>query len=177
MQGSSAQMRSNNSLGLNMRALKQLLVVTLVATFFGCMPSTSVNPPAGWTKVDTGKFVFYVPSDIKTVPVRGIDSFVGQYKGNTISLSFDYGFYSSRLEDAEGGSGYTAHWERIGGKKARIASFYFPNTGNPFDYAIGVHFPEAAGKDVRLTVFATCKSTNEYETARMIFRTIKFKGQ
>jgi len=157
-----------------MRSLSQLPFVVLVALFSGCMPSTSISPPSGWVQVDAKKFVFFVPPDIKPVPVHGIDSFVGEYQGNSISLSFDYGLYSDDLTTAEGGSDYSSHLERIGGKKARISSFYFPNTGHPFDNAIGVHFPEAGGKNIKLTVFATCKTTNDYETARRIFRTIKF---
>lgn len=156
-----------------MRTSRQLLLIAVCSALSGCTPSTSVNPPNGWVQVDAKKFSFYVPSDIKAVPVRGIDSFVGEYKCDSISLSFDYGQYSNRLEN-EGESGYASRKERIGGKSAKIASFHYPNTGHPFDHAIGVHFPQVAGKEVRLTVFATCKTTNDYETAKTIFRTIKF---
>jgi len=110
---------------------------------------------------------------VKVVPALGIDSFVGEYKGDSISLSFDYGLYSNRLEN-NGQSGYVARKERIGGKDAKIASFQERYTGNPFEHAIGVHFPHVAGKEIRLTVFATCKTTNDYETAKTIFRTLKF---
>jgi len=147
----------------------------VLAVFCGCTPSTSVNPPPGWVQVDARKFVFYAPLDLKAVPVHGLDSFIGDYKGDSITLSFDYGLYSDPLETAHGGSGYTSHRERIGGQMAKIASFYLPNSDPQFDFAIGVHFPKAAGKEIGLTVFATCKSTNDYETARTIFRTIRFK--
>src|SRR6266446_1966001 len=152
-----------------MRIWIQLAIGVLLAGQWGCTPPSSISPPAGWVQVDARKFVFFVPPDVKSVPTMGIDSFVGQYKGDSISLDFDYGFYSDGLQDAEGGFNYVSHLERIDGKKARMASFDFPNTGHPFDYAIGVHFPKAGAKGIRLTVFATCKTKADYETAEQIF--------
>ena len=57
----------------------------------------------GWVQVDARTFTFFVPPDIKSTPVIGIDSFVRAYKGDSIPLDFDYGLYSNALEDAEGG--------------------------------------------------------------------------
>ena len=73
--------------------------------------------------------------------------------------------------------------ERIDGMTARVVSFHNPGSGHAFDNAIGVHFAEVGGKErtwagtnkLRLTVFATCKSTNDYETVRTIFGTIHFR--
>jgi hypothetical protein len=158
-----------------MQAVSRVITIAMLGALFGCTPSTSISPPPNWVRIDGGRFSFYVPPDVTPEPVQGIDSVVGAYNGNSIWLGTDYGRYSDSLETAEGGSGYIAHQERIDGMKARVASFYFPEAGHPFKYAIGVYFPSVSWWDhTRLTVFARCKTTNDYETAQMIFRTIKF---
>ena len=91
-----------------------------------------------------------------------------------MSLRFDYGMYSDPLSFFKERPSYDSRNECIGGKNAKIVSFYNPGKGNPFDYAIAVQFPEVKGF-AKLTVSVTCKVTNEYEIARTIFRTIKFK--
>lgn len=153
--------------------MRRLFPVTMFFVFYavcGCTPSTSVKASPGWTVVDARKFQFSVPPDIKAVPVRGIDSFVGQYKGTNLSFDFDYGEYSNPLDGCVG----PEHVERIDGKEAKIVEGC--NSGSsPFGYAIGVHFPHVIGNEIKLTVFATCKTTNDYETAKTIFRTIRFK--
>ena len=172
-----ATMLDNHHLGTNMRALNLLLVCTLLAMASSCTPATSdtsVSPPSGWVQIDAREFSFYVPPDMKAVPVQGIDSFVGEYKGESISLDFDYGHWSNRLDDEEEPN-FIANEERIGGKKARVVSYDAPNSIHTYDYAIAVHFREVNENDNRLTVYATCKTANDRETARTIFRTIKFR--
>jgi hypothetical protein len=147
----------------------------LLAAFCGCTPSTSVRPPPGWTEIDAGAFVFSVPPDVKPLPVKGGNPFTSEYMGDSISLDFDYSARADALENAGVGSDYESHEESIGGKKARMASFYFPQSGHPFAHAIGIHFPEAGEKKLPLTMFALCKSKANYGTVATIFRTIRFK--
>ena len=119
---------------------------------------------------------------MKSVPVQGIDSLVGEYKGTNISLAFDHGIFSSLLKHT-GSPDFVSSVERIDGMTVRVVSFHNPGSGHAFDHAIGVHFAEVGGKErtwagtnkLRLTVFATCKSTHDYETVRTIFRTIHFR--
>jgi hypothetical protein len=157
-----------------MRTFNQIFTCALFVIVAGCAMKTLVKPPSGWVQIDAREFKFYAPQDIKPVPVQGIDSYVGEYKGDAISLNFDYGGYSDPLIYPER-KAYVVHDEQIDGKKARIVSYYDPGTGNPFDFAIGVYFADVNGKGTRLTMYATCKTTNEYQTATMIFRTITFK--
>jgi hypothetical protein len=158
-----------------MKAGRLFAIGVSLSSLCGCTPSSSVSPPAGWVQMDTGKFTFFVPPDVKYFPTMGIDSFVGEYKGESIYLNFDYGMYSNGLEDAGSGSNYISKIERIDGKKARIAAFDFPNYGIPFGYVVGIHFPEVAAKGIRLTIVASCKTKEDREAAATILRTIRFK--
>ncbi len=154
----------------------------VLAAALGLAQAATNSPPSGWVRIAARKFELSVPPDVKSVPVQGIDSFVGEYKGTDISLAFDYGIFSSSLKHT-GSPDFVSSVERIDGMTARVVSFHNPGSGHAFDHAIGVHFAEVGGKErtwagtnkLRLTVFATCKSTNDYETVRTIFRTIHFR--
>ena len=149
--------------------------VAMIAVFFGCAPTTSLHPPSGWVEMDLPNFVISIPPDIKPAYAPGVVSLISTYMGDSISMEVDAGPHSDPLENAGGGMDYASHEERIGGRKARIASFNFPQGGRPFEHAMGIYFPRVAEKDVRLTVFAMCKTEANYETIRKMFRTIRFK--
>jgi hypothetical protein len=157
-----------------MRASILILLATMAATLCGCTPSTDVAPPAGWTRVDAQYFAFYVPPDVKAVPAAAIDSFVGSYRGNAISLGFDYGQYSDPL-NYQDSVAFVENTERINGHKAKVVSFHNPKSGHPFDEVIAAHFAQAGSNGAKLTFFATCRTAAEYATVRTIFRTIQFK--
>ena len=42
-----------------------------------------------------GKYQFDFPSDYVLVKEQGIDSYVGKIEGDSLTLSFDYGYYSN----------------------------------------------------------------------------------
>jgi hypothetical protein len=155
---------------MNTRAWIPFLYCALFATS-SCAPTTSVKPPLGWVQIDAGTFSFYVPPNVKAVPIQGTDSLVGAYLGESISVGFDYGLYSDPLADQHL-PGYRSRHERIDGKKAKIVSYHNPGAGQPFDYAIAAHFPEANG-NLKLTVHVRCKTANDYQTALTLFRTIE----
>lgn len=159
-----------SKLSVNVRVWSPLLFCVLLAA--GCTPPTSVKPPPGWVQIDAGNFSLYVPPDVKAVPLQGIDSLVGAYQGDFISVRFDYGMNSDPL-DYQRLPGYRSRHERIGGKRAKIVSYNSPGTGHSVDYAIAVHFPEVTG-NLKLTVYVTGSTANDYETALTIFRTIQF---
>lgn len=124
--------------------------------------------PPGWVLMDEKSFSFYAPPDMRPFPVEGVDSFVGEYHGNSITLYFDYGRFSNSLDDRDC-TDHTSNEERIDGKDAKIASFH-ANGEN----VVGVYFPNAGGEGIRLTVTATGKSPTDFDTAKAIFRTIRF---
>ena len=153
-----------------------LLTVYVALALSGCQPppSTSIGPPAGWIAVKASQFVFYVPPDMKQIPAQAEDSEEALYQGNSISLSYDYGPWSDPLKHTEKPQ-FKGQAERIDGRLARIVSFSNPGSGHPFDNAIAVHFSDTGKPKMKLTLFATCKTTKDYETVKTIFRTIKFK--
>jgi hypothetical protein len=67
-----------------------LLWITAVCT--GCSQSRP-----GWKTIEMGTYLIDVPSSFQLVPARGIDSQVGELKGQGISFSYEYGFYTDTL--------------------------------------------------------------------------------
>ena len=66
--------------------LKAALALSLLAS-----PALA-QPADDWVVVKAGNaFTFEAPPDLKAVPVQGIDSLVGEYRGDRFSLQFDYG--------------------------------------------------------------------------------------
>jgi len=49
--------------------------------------------------IEIGSYVFNFPSGFTLVPAQGIDSYVGNIEGAGISLSFDYGWYTSPVSN------------------------------------------------------------------------------
>lgn len=49
---------------------------------------------ADWVTVDVGPFSFRTPPDLIDQEVQGIDSLVGQYERDGMSVGFDFGWYS-----------------------------------------------------------------------------------
>lgn len=81
---------------------------------------------AGWTAVDAGPFRVAVPPGYQRREVRGIDSYVGHWDGpGGSSLHFDYGAYSSSLNElAAGLRDYRECATDIGGHPARVVAGY-----------------------------------------------------
>jgi hypothetical protein len=134
--------------------------------------------PAGSTEsveIDAGPFTFSVPPTMTRIPVQGIDSLVGRYADDTLELAFDYGWYSSSLDEIEGA---TVESAEIDGRKARIVvgKGFKPE----FAYWAGVHFPNLVQQrhgTTTLTMTAACRSRSDVDVAKRIFRSIRFKPQ
>ena len=140
--------------------------------------STTQPKPAvstiGWSSIDATHFTFDLPPDFRSVLAQGIDSFAGEYRSNSVKITFDYGALSDPLSE-NGQPNYTSSEEELGGRRALLVSF--DNTGHDggYGYARCVHFPNAGPNGIKLTVFANCKSKDDYDIARAIFRSIRFK--
>lgn len=95
--------------------LKAALALSLLAT------AASAEPADDWVTTKAGQaFTFEAPPDLRSVPVQGIDSFVGRYKGDRLALQFDYGLYSNTLQDLREDPRYEAETVEIDGRQAVI---------------------------------------------------------
>ncbi len=155
-------MRINKVASVAAIALAGLLLLS------SCSPEKSAPPeaPAGWVQFTASNaFTFYGPSDLKEIPVQGIDSLVGQYKSSGIELYFDYGYYSSTLEEWASMPGYIRTNTNAGGRSAELVST---------KDKIGIVIPKVKG-NIKLTMWADCSNDTALETAKKLLQTIQFQ--
>jgi hypothetical protein len=137
-----------------------------------------VKAPLSWVKNDVGAFTFYTPPNLVDFKSGGaaVDSYVREYKSETIYLSFDYGAYSNSLS---GNSDSNCTYSRadIGGRRARLKACNEMEANMPFLFAklTAVHFADTGSRGKRLTMDASCATDASCKDAREIFDTIRFK--
>jgi len=153
-------------------------VVVLAASIFGWAAALGAHPvhiPATWKCIDAGRFSFWAPPGVVPAPLRGrpVDSYVGEYRGHQLFLSFDYGPYSSSLQTP--GDNLRSHDELIDGRAARLVSYTAaPNGDFAWPNFVAVHFPKTQEHGMRLTMYASCGSALSCREAEQIFRSIRF---
>ncbi len=112
--------------------------VALAAALAVALPTAADEPAKGWVRITAGKaFTFEAPPDTVSVPVQGIDSFVGQYRSASFELDFDYGPYSNDLSGYREDARFVSETETIDGKHAVIVTG--PNSDPQCSHYTGVY--------------------------------------
>jgi len=136
-----------------------------------CQPQTSsISSQNSWRKLDAGPFSILAPSGWEFHQLPGVDSYVGEFVGEGVALTFDFGEYARGcLEDTKQPVYVIAH-ESIGGYAAKIVS---PRT--PGHAITGVYFRKLVGRDA-LCLWGKDLTAVQQELALKIFETIRFGG-
>ena len=124
-----------------------------------------------WQSITNYAFSFSIPNTLKKTDARGIDSFAEEYRGNGLTIVFDYGIYSNSFQDWPKET--TFEEADIDGDSARIGTCAnFVDQTNTW-FRSQVHF-KTTGRYSKLSMHAWCRSTNEFVTAKTIFKSIRF---
>lgn len=151
---------------LTMRAVFALLCLVLGSHNSQGNPN---NVPVGWLKVDAGPFSIFAPSGWEFHQLEGVDSFVGEFAGGGVTLTFDFGRYSSPLKKEKKPEYVVVH-KSIGGFRARVVSPRTPGHG-----ITGVYFRNV-GHSNALTLWGKDLTSNQQELVLKIFETLRFGG-
>lgn len=158
-----------------------IAALLVVVTIYWQRNRESASPTANRTattqrnRVDAGSFSIELPAGWKYTPQQGIDSQVGQFTGDGMTLSFDYGWYSNSLAEPDD-SRYTVTFETVGGREAKIVvprsaegettGIYFGNVDDGDDRLGGmVNSLQISGQNL---------TTAQQQKALPILRTVKF---
>jgi hypothetical protein len=147
------------------------LVGAIVLTAIACTKNSELverglNRPEGWTTIDVrGLFSFDVPPNAKEDPVQGIDSLVGRYRIGDIELGYDYGAYSSPLEEFSSEAGYARNTVEVDGWPADLVT---TDAGN-----MGIAFPKVPS-GAKLTLHARYVKPESKDTVEKILLSITF---
>lgn len=136
----------------------------------GCSQADKL--PVGWQKIEAGTFSLSAPPGWEFRKRQGIDSYVGDFVGDGVILSFDFGQYSDSLSDDQGPS-YFVMREFIHGSSATIVSPTTPGRG-----ITGIYFSDVPGgmNTNKLCLIGHDLTARQQEVALKIFRTIRFTG-
>lgn len=122
-----------------------------------------------WQKVDAGPFSILAPPGWKFHQLTGVDSYVGEFTGNTFVLKFDFGGYSNPLK-IERKPAYVVTHKSIGGCRAKIVSPTTPGHG-----ITGVYIRNV-GDSNALTLWGRDLTPEQQALALKIFETLRFGG-
>ena len=104
---------------VNQFALFVLNAILLLAVGCSSLPTREETLDRDWLKLEAGAFSLYAPPGWEFHKKQGIHSYVGEFSGDGVVLKFDYGRYSSPLDEAVEPK-YAVAQENIGGRKSRI---------------------------------------------------------
>lgn len=155
--------------------LWRLLTTAAVFGVWGCCaPSSSISPPPGWRQVENRRFDLWVPSEIKAWRPIDTNAWYDVFQGQTMELQFVVCPVLDGDVCFTNAPHYHRSVERIAGKKVEITSYYYW-ASRPYHELISARIAGMDGGSSQLVITATCESTNDYATAKQIFRTLKFK--
>jgi hypothetical protein len=125
--------------------------------------------PSNWRKVDAGPFSILAPSGWEFHQLQGVDSYVGEFVGEGMVLTFDFGRYSNPLKEQKKPAYIVVH-KSIGGFRAKVVS---PRT--PCHGITGVYFHDV-GHATALCLWGKDLTSTQQELALTIFETLRFGG-
>ena len=137
-----------------------------------CASTQSAQPSAvgveGWHKLDAGPFSISAPSGWEFHQLTGVDSYVGEFVGDGVTLAFDFGRYSTELRHAKKPA-YIITKKSIDGHSAKVVSPRTPGNG------ITGLLVRLDGHDA-LCLWGRNLSVEQQALAFKIFETLRFGG-
>lgn len=164
--------------------MAKLFSLTLISTLFlttcyGHITEDDSRKSSDLKEIRICGLIFLVPRNMKDSHVRGIDSCVGSFESDDVSLSLDYGVYSGVTRDER----YTDFNEseiRIDGKKGRLWTYRNPRMELSRNWVACIYvvvaprdknWPETA-----LNMFVTVRNQQSLNIAKNIFQSIRFEN-
>lgn len=97
--------------------MKRSLTFTLVVFLLSCGQSdnklggqSEKKSDSHWKAIEVGDYLFDFPGDFELLTEKGIDSYVGKIKGDSMWFGFDFGYYSDDFEQTPKEYLDNGHW-------------------------------------------------------------------
>ena len=170
-------------MNMNQKGFANIVLIVLIVFLAGVAgyfalnnrsgtPTPSPSPtPTSWQFIDANSFTLSLPPSWKFNKLQGIDSYVGEFVGDGIELTFDFGLYSGpRRNDDD--PDYLISYETIDGQRAQIIT---PKKSRMVMSGIYIPKPGSVNEKPGLSITGTNLTISQWETALKIFRSLKFK--
>ena len=117
-----------------------------------------------------------MPKELKNQNVRGIDSCVAEFRSGKMRLAIDYGSYSGAYRNDGTTLDFKEEFVEIDGKRAQLVTFRDARGGLRFGAGLYVLINESReGMKTALNMMVQVKRAEDLETAKRIFRSIRFE--
>jgi len=136
--------------------------------------ASCAGPSGAGRPTDLGPFSLVLPDDMKSIPVKAIDSFVGEFANAELIIHFDFGLYCDELTSSDYGTVVTRESVLIDRRKALFMVWRRPE-GSPTPIMAAVHVPAPAREEAGLTMYGEFKEEASVATARRIFQSVRFR--
>lgn len=148
-----------------------------VAAVNNNLPDAQISVPSGWRKIDfEGKCSFYLPPDMRLTGT-GLDSFTREYSNGRIQVVFDYepdGHLAYESRAMVFGKDFKEIELQVDGKKSFLFVYQAKDRKNRRTHDADLYVGDLPNGDVIMSMEVTSRSARDLETAKAIFRTIKF---
>jgi hypothetical protein len=137
-----------------------------------------------WKKISACKISFLVPKNVKNQKAQGIDSCIAEFESSSVRISIDYGWYGGSFTKYDTMLDFKEESIEIDGKKAQLVSYVegsmFAKYHPKEKYVMGIYVNLSEGQNqevmkTSLKMKVAAKSERDLQTAKQIFRSIKFQ--
>lgn len=146
---------------------------SLLSALLGCA-SVSAQP---CVVSDLGPFTVCVPTHWE-VRKAGTDSAAGHLSDGLLSISYDFGLYSSTLRVPAGATDVHESAITVDGHAARRVAYSFQRGGGALVHFLGVHIPEVRASSMgslKLTLLARASDAKRFDDVEALIPTIRIK--
>jgi len=161
-----------------------LLNTTVAILTFSVWTNILANPaaqdpvPSRWRKTDAhGKFTFYLPPEMWDTGSQGIENLHGEYTNGRMHLSYDYepyGYLAYENRARAFGKDFQEIELQVDGKKSFLFIYQGLDRKKRRTYNADLYVGDIPNHAPLLSMHVSSRSARYIETAKTIFRTIKF---
>ena len=142
------------------------------------LPEAQISVPSGWRRIDVdGKFSFYLPPDMRDTGRGSIENLHREYTNGRMYLSLDYdaNFYRAYENRAlHFGKDFEEIQLQVDGKKAFVFVYRTKDWKNRRMHIAEFWVGNLPSDEAIMSMSVSSRSPQAMETAKTIFRTVKF---
>lgn len=148
-----------------------ILILSVLFLSVSVVAQSKTVIPDDWKKFSNNFFSFYAPSALIGKSGVGTDSFIGEYKNESMSIGFDYGLYENDAGNCSNPISVT-----LDKKRAKICFYENAEIDKDKPFVTAVSFPKLEkGGYTKLTFWVLSKNEALQKEAEKIVRSIKFE--
>lgn len=164
------------------------LTGTVTLLLAGCVPHAGAMDPcaapfvsmADWQEVEANAFTMRLPPGLQRERVQAIDSEIGEWTDGDRRVTYDYGWYSDKLEHLpEGARELTRCDVTLAGHPVRIVRF----RDRAGKQVVAAHWPAASPPDAprdrgpsnTLTIYAEGSAPRDADLLLAIVHSVRFR--